>query len=358
MTTPVRLGVIGCGVIGQCHMRAAVGDDLIELAAVADLRPEPRQAAADEFGVPRTYADGLELLADPDIDAVALAMPAGARIALALAALKAGKHVLTEKPVARNEGEVRQMMAAAGERVVACCSSRYRFLPSADAATDFIASGALGALRLVQFRATTQAGPPPANPPPPWRVSFDQNGGGIMSNWGCYDMDYMLGVTGWQLRPRSVLARWWPVSPAFAATRVAPGSDAETHLTALVQCEDGIAFTIERGEFMTTPGAQHWLVVGDNGSLTLQMTACEGKKITFWRADSEAGAVEETVWQGEEDYGSAHSGPVTDFAAAIRDRRPPKTGLRQALVMQQITDAIYASGNANAVVTIAETDNQ
>tara|TARA_B100000809_G_scaffold124866_1_gene123079 strand:- start:3779 stop:4036 length:258 start_codon:yes stop_codon:yes gene_type:complete len=44
-------------------MRAAVGDDFIELAAVADFRPEPRQAAADEFGVPRTYADGLELLA-------------------------------------------------------------------------------------------------------------------------------------------------------------------------------------------------------------------------------------------------------------------------------------------------------
>ncbi len=63
MTAPVRLGVIGCGVIGQYHMRAAVGDDLIELAAVADFRPEPRQAAADEFGVPRTYTDGLELLA-------------------------------------------------------------------------------------------------------------------------------------------------------------------------------------------------------------------------------------------------------------------------------------------------------
>ena len=157
---------------------------------------------AQKFNVPATYASAAALLNDPHVAAVVLALPTAGRTELALRALAAGKHVLIEKPVAMNAGEVRQLLAARGQRTVACCQSRLRHTPSAQAATAFIASGALGELRLVRCRANKPAGAAPPAPPPACRLNKALNGGGILVNWGCYDLDYLLGLTGWQLQPR------------------------------------------------------------------------------------------------------------------------------------------------------------
>ena len=119
-----------------------------------------------------------------------------------------------------------------------CCSSRHQFLPSAESATKFIAGGVLGPLRTLHCRCFRAAGERPKTSPPAWRLSNSMNGGGVLANWGCYDLDYLLGLTGWSLRPRLVLAQTWKVPPQFEA-HVAPGSDAETHFAAFVLCEGG-----------------------------------------------------------------------------------------------------------------------
>ena len=348
---PVRLGVIGCGVIGSKHIEAAVGASEIDLVAIADLREEVVRATAETHGVGTVYTDGDDLLADERIEAVVLAMPAHVRTGMGLKAFARGKHVLTEKPVAMNAGEVRQLMEARGNRVAGCCSSRFRFLPSADVVTEFIATGALGALRVVHCRAIVPGSGPPKNPPPAWRLSRALNGGGILMNWGCYDLDYLLGITGWTLRPRVVLAGTWTVPPKFQAL-AAPGSDAETHLAATVLCEDGIVIQYERGEMVAAREETAWKIVGTEGSLELQLTASKGKRIVHNRASSEEGVVSRTLWEGDEEWGMIHPGPAVDFARAIREGRQPKTGLEQALVMQQITDAIYRSGERGDAVRV------
>ncbi len=132
----VRVGVVGCGVIGPTHMQAAVNSPHIELVAVADLIDDRAKAAAEKFNVPRVYREGAELIQDPDIDLVVLAFPAAGRTELGLETLKAGKHLLTEKPVAMNADEVRQLMAAQGELLAGACCCRYRFTESARAATE------------------------------------------------------------------------------------------------------------------------------------------------------------------------------------------------------------------------------
>ena len=63
----------------------------------------------------------------------------------------------------------------------------------------------------------TPAGLPPKNPPPAWRLRRDQNGGGILVNWGCYDLDYLFGLLDFRLTPRVALARTWPIGQPFAA---------------------------------------------------------------------------------------------------------------------------------------------
>jgi len=353
---PVKLGIIGCGVIGHVHLQAAGESPLINVVAVADLREEAAREAAEKFGVKKTYTNADALLADKDIEAVVLAMPTCGRTELAIKAFDQGKHVLTEKPVAMNAGEVERMIEARGKLTAACCSSRYRFTESARAASEFVASGGLGDLRVVRCRALSPAGAPPENPPPKWRLIKSLNGGGILVNWGCYDLDYVLGITGWSLKPKWVLARTWPVSPIFQA-RAAPGSDAETHLAALICCEGGEVITFERGEFVPAQGEGAWEVIGSKGMLHMAMSA-KPEKIEFDAADANKGFVTKTVWQADESSLEAEGRSAIrtclaeDFATAIREHRPPKTGLEQALIVQKITDAIYASAESGDAVTI------
>ncbi len=213
MAKKMKLGVIGCGVMGAKHCVDIKNSDLTELAAAADINKDAAEAAAGAGGAGKVYFDADSLIKDPEVEAVVIAMPTFARTELALKSLQAGKHVLLEKPVAMNRAEVRRMMDARGKLTVACFSSRYRFTEPARAAADFLAGGAAGDIRIVRVRAVTPDPGPPSKNPPAWRLKKSLNGGGILMNWGCYDLDYILGITGWKLEPEEVLARTWEASP-------------------------------------------------------------------------------------------------------------------------------------------------
>ncbi|MEZ4862115.1 MAG: Gfo/Idh/MocA family oxidoreductase [Caldilineaceae bacterium] len=350
---PVRIGIIGCGVIGSRHADAAARSTQIELVALADVRSEVAQALAATVGCATVYDAAEALLADGRIEGVVLAMPAHLRTALAQQAFAAGKHVLTEKPVALNSAEVQTLLDAQGDRVAACCSSRYHFLEATSTVKAFVAGGALGALREVRCRAIVPAGAPPRQPPPPWRLNRALNGGGILMNWGCYDLDYLLGITGWSLHPQTVLAQCWGTPPDYAAY-AAPGSDAETHVTALVRCAGGVVISYERAEFIAAQRELAWELIGDRGSLRLQMTPAPDGRMVHFQADATTGVVASTLCTAQEEHSSVHDGPINDFALAIRTGSTPQTSFARALIIQQITDAIYASAATGTAVAIPE----
>jgi predicted dehydrogenase len=347
---PVRLGVIGCGVIGQHHLRGAKASPRIEVVAVADVREEAAKQAAAAFGVPTAYPSAEALLKDKRIEAVMLAVPAAPRMKLALKAFARGKHVLTEKPVAMNAREVKKLIAAQGKLIAGCCSSRMRFQPSAEAAAKYIATGALGAIRAVQCRCFSPDRGAPKSPPPAWRLIKALNGGGILVNWGCYDLDYLLGLCGWTLKPSLVLAQTWTVAPQLES-HVAAGSDAETHFASIIRCEGGEVISFERGEYCASAYEDSWRIVGSKASLRLNMVPGE-KSILADESAPETGVSTKTLWQGSEGWEISLHRPVQDFAEAIQEGRPPKTSLEQALVVQQVTDAIYASAAKGKAVRI------
>ena len=348
---PVKLGVVGCGVIGPTHMAAAVKSPLLELVAVADLIEERAQAAAERFSVPKVYREGADLVADPEVEAVVLAFPAQGRTELGLRALANGKHLLTEKPVAMNAYEVKELIAAQGDLTAACCSSRYRFMAGARAATEFIASGALGELRTVRCRHVLHCSEAPTKPRHEWRLKKRLNAGGFLCNWGCYDLDYLLGITGWRLKPQIVLAQTWTIPPQFES-HIAPGSDAETYYLGLIRCEGGTMLSIERGEYMPCQDDEAWQIIGTQGSLKLRMIAGNPKQLVHDATATATGTSSSVVWEGDEDTSVTSAGPVTDFAAAIRENREPETSLQKALVIAQITDAIYVSAAKGKAVEI------
>ncbi|HSH80168.1 MAG TPA: Gfo/Idh/MocA family oxidoreductase [Herpetosiphonaceae bacterium] len=347
---PVRLGIIGCGAIGRTHARLAAESPLLMPIALADLRLPIAQEVAAQVNVQKVYTSPHQLLADPDVEAVVLALPTAGRADLACQALHAGKHVLVEKPIAMNTAEVRQMIAARGGQVAACCSSRMRGFASAGVATEFLASGVLGTLRVVRCRALKAAGTPPQAPPPAWRLSRSLNGGGILVNWGCYDLDYLLGITGWSLRPRLVLARMWSLPKQFSAY-AAHESDAETHVAALITCDDGVVISLERGEFVAAATDEAWQVIGDGGSLRLQMTPGRDKCMVYDEG-TPRGVVSRPIWQGNEAEGMDHVAVLEDFARAVRTGARPRTTLDQALLVQAITDAVYASAARGTAVEV------
>jgi predicted dehydrogenase len=347
----IKLGVVGCGVIGTRHIQAAAASPVIDLVAIADPIQERARARAAEYHVPNVHHDGIELIRDPNVEAVVLAIPTGGRARLACDAFRRGKHVLIEKPPAMNAGEIVQMMGLQGGRVGACCSSRFTFLEGFRAAHAEVASGRLGQIREVYCRSLIGADRAPSEPPPAWRVSRAQNGGGILVNWGTYDLDYLLGLTDWALRPRRVFASTWPVADHLAA-RTAPGSDAESHFVALIRCHGGEVIHLERAEFSAVQTETSWQVVGSRGSLRLQMTFTGPKKVMIDETDPDAGVSSRVLWEGEERETDYHHGPVHDFADAILENRPPRTDLSKALVLQRIFDAIYESSESGRLAEI------
>ena len=113
MTSPLRIGIIGAG--GNTRLRHIPGFRAIagvEIVAVCNRRPESTAAAAREFNVPRTHEHWQDLVADAGVDAVLIGTWPYLHCAITLAALKAGKHVLTEARMAMNALEAHRMFQA------------------------------------------------------------------------------------------------------------------------------------------------------------------------------------------------------------------------------------------------------
>ncbi|AHF94419.1 hypothetical protein OPIT5_15020 [Opitutaceae bacterium TAV5] len=354
LSSPVRIGLIGLGAVGQQHLDSArkLTDGVI--TAVCDARADLAESTARARGVVRWTSSAQEVFDDPEVDAVLLALPAGIRAALAEAAFRAGKHVLLEKPVAMNAAEVRALLAAQGDRVAACCSSRLRHYASARAARQYVTTGALGAFRTITCRVIAPAGAPPAKPPPAWRLNRSLNGGGILVNWGSYDLDYLLGILGFDLEPEYAFARVWS-APAPYAHYPAPGSDAETHVVATIGFKGGAALHYERAECALEPPARSWRITGAKAALTLEMAPAKGANVLVSEPDPARGTVTRPLWEGDESgWANFNDGPLLDFASAIRHRRPPLTSLRDALLIARITEGIYRSADSGRPLNFAE----
>ncbi len=109
----VRIGVIGYGYWGPNLVRNFAELSGAELVAVADLNPDRLALAQRRYPALRTATDANELIAAPDIDAIVIATPVSSHHALALAALRAGKHVLVEKPLAASTREAAELVEEA-----------------------------------------------------------------------------------------------------------------------------------------------------------------------------------------------------------------------------------------------------
>ena len=108
----LQTAIVGCGGVHVMHAQALVGMEEAELRVLCDIKPERAQASADRFGG-RPETNFETVLRDADIDVVHLCVPHYLHAPMAIAALKAGKHVLCEKPMATSITDAKAMAEAA-----------------------------------------------------------------------------------------------------------------------------------------------------------------------------------------------------------------------------------------------------
>jgi predicted dehydrogenase len=148
--TPLRAAVIGAGFVGPHHVDAIRRTGYAEVVALAGTDSNRTAAKAAALGVPRSTADAEGLLDDPDIDVVHICTPNASHVAMAASAMRAGKHVVIEKPIATDTAGAEQLVSISRETARhAMVAFTYRGYPMVQRARALVAHGDLGTLRLV-----------------------------------------------------------------------------------------------------------------------------------------------------------------------------------------------------------------
>jgi predicted dehydrogenase len=192
MADSVKVGVIGCGAISGAYLSMAKHLPILDIVALADLDRAKAEARAAEFGVPRVL-DVDELLADSKIQVVLNLTVPKAHAPLAMAALAAGKHVFTEKPLGVNRDEGRQVLETAASRGLRVGCAPDTFLGAGlQTARHAVDEGLIG--RPVGFTAFMLCrGHENWHPSPEF---FYEAGGGPMFDMGPYYLTALLNLLG------------------------------------------------------------------------------------------------------------------------------------------------------------------
>lgn len=154
----LRLGLLGTGIAARKLYWPALSSmrDKVRLVACANRTRSKAEAFAFETGIPKVVANADALFTLPDVDAVLISLPIATQPKYVLQALKAGKAVLSEKPLAPNLVAGRRLIAQARPYLqsgsIWMVAENYRFMPAADWAEAQLADGAVGDLRLVEIR--------------------------------------------------------------------------------------------------------------------------------------------------------------------------------------------------------------
>ncbi|MCX8520421.1 MAG: Gfo/Idh/MocA family oxidoreductase, partial [Rhodoferax sp.] len=173
-------GVLSTAKIGwEKVIPAMFNSEYCEVRAIASRSLEKGRALADRLGIPKAYGSYEELLSDPAIEAIYNPLPNHEHVPMTLAAARAGKHVLCEKPVALNAAEAAQLREVAG-KVIIMEAFMVRFHPQWLGVRERVRAGELGDLRVVQSYFS-YFNRDPANV----RNQADM-GGGALYDIGCY----------------------------------------------------------------------------------------------------------------------------------------------------------------------------
>ncbi len=189
-----NVAVIGAGAIGLDHINSFKQHPAAKVVAIAEVSPERGREAADRFGIPEVVTDYRKLLARPDIDVFSIALPNYLHAPVSLAALRAGKHVMLDKPMATNARDAAALVAEAKkQKVLLMVGQNNRFTPEVQTAKGLIAKGVLGDVYHAKTAWTRRSGIPRIGS---WFTQKKFAAGGATYDIGVHALDRCLYLMG------------------------------------------------------------------------------------------------------------------------------------------------------------------
>ncbi|HEY8745376.1 MAG TPA: Gfo/Idh/MocA family oxidoreductase [Chloroflexota bacterium] len=336
---PLRLGVIGLGVMGSDHLKNALRiPEFVQLVAGADPMAEAR-ARAEALGI-ATVATAEDLF-ERGVEAVIVANPHPQHEAAVVAAAERGIHVLCEKPIAATVSAADRMVAACRRHhVLLAMDFQQRTTPIYQTLHRLLSSDAIGELSRVALVATAWYRTQAYYDSGSWRGTWEGEGGGVVMNQAPHQLDMYVWLSGLPHRVK-----------ASTSTRI-HRIETENTVAALFEYEGGRVDT-----FITTtaeyPGKVEWTYVGDRGTLV-----CDGRTLRLYQLESSlrhqllttpnsarpAGAWEDVTADPIAREETGHVGLLRQFALAVRNGTPPIASGEDGVRQLELANAIILSG--------------
>jgi predicted dehydrogenase len=345
---PLRVGVIGIGWAGQQHLAAYHALANVEIIAIAGMEADLLTSLAARYGVRMLFQRWEELIELANLDAVSIAVPTYLHAPIAIAALKRGLHVLTEKPLARNSVEGQQMVDAARDagRVLDVVFN-HRLRGDVQMLGNIIRRGEIGRPYYAKASWMRRRGIPQGGS---WFTNQKMSGGGPLVDIGVHVLDYSLFLLG-EPRVTSVNA----VTYAELGHRIIGGVLSESGSTSAsaFEVEDFAAAFLRLSTGGTLVLETSWAafrdpvdlidfsVLGTDGGAELNAVGATNTPIAdlivYRDIDGEA-----ADWAPKVEPGANHWGVVGNFVRVLRipDEWPDNNG-SLALERARVIDACY-----------------
>ncbi|MEM6427798.1 MAG: Gfo/Idh/MocA family oxidoreductase [Deinococcota bacterium] len=354
----MKVGVIGASFAKKAMLPALAHIPEVEVVALASARLSSAQDAARSFNVGHVYDDWQAMLAAHEFDLVCMATPTDTHAPMVLAALEAGAHVLSEKPMAMNATEAKQMLdrAESLERVH-MIDHELRFNPTRVKLKQLLDEGAIGEVRHVNIvNISASWGDPASRPAGDW-WSLAERGGGRLGANGSHQID---------------LLRWWfgevTAVNGQVATLVPGRVDPTTGEAWTATADDEVSFTLELTgcplvSVFLSGAARHGqdnttLIVGSEGTIKLA-----NSDERLWVAKAGEDFVDMSVDDPNAQLEGVNPGIwnvsvvslMRELTSAIREGRPLAQGatFEDGYKCQVVMDAIKQSSDERRWITVS-----
>jgi predicted dehydrogenase len=355
----LRAGVIGLGWAEQQHMTAYADAADVDLVVMAGMETEALQRFAAAYGIPKEhrYTDWRDLIDHEQLDLLSIAAPTTLHAPIAIAALDAGMHVLSEKPMAENADTARLMVEAAerNDRVLDV-SFNHRRRGHVQVLKNMIDAGVLGPIYYSKAGWLRREGIPGLGS---WFTHRATSGGGPLMDLGVHMLDialYLLNEPPVRAVTAATYAEFGPrgkgSSSFMRKTGVQPGAfDVEDLSTAFLRLQDGGTLLLESSWAQWIPKDQCYVTLyGPDGGASIEWGAPDDphRSLNIW---TEKAGVPATLHPNVPPDG-LHTECVVEFIAKVRSGDYTNHRGKQALARAVVIDACYASAEKGAEVTL------
>ncbi|KIL49488.1 Gfo/Idh/MocA family protein [Jeotgalibacillus soli] len=338
----IKIGIIGCGSITKHrHFPEYAANENVEIVAVCDLDKKRASRFADKAGA-TVYISYEELLQDPAVEAVSVNLPNALHAPVSIAALKAGKHVLCEKPMATSIQETEEMIQAAkdsGKNLM--IGHNQRFVTSHQMAREYIKSGKLG--KIYSFRTAFGHGGPEgwsADGRDSWFFDKERAFIGAMGDLGVHKSDLI----------RFIFDQDVIEVGGFVDTLAKENTDVDDNAVCVVKLADGAIGTLTASWSYKKFEDNSTIIYGEKGVLRLEDD--EDYSFIFYPIDGKPEKVDAGKIQSNDEGGQTNSGVIDEFIDSILSKRQPAVTGEEGKKALEIVIAALESSETKKIISI------